>query len=134
MRIFLDTNVLASGIATRGLCSELLESILGEHELLICEPVLGELQRVLAVKFRMPETLAREFIDMLKTEGVSVSATGNLALQISDAEDGRILACAAVARPDFIVTGDRELLDPGTVNNIPVISPRQLWLKLAGLG
>ena len=35
---------LASSVATRGLCSELLESVISEHELLTCEPVLRELR------------------------------------------------------------------------------------------
>ena len=55
MRVFLDTNVLASSIATRGLCGELLEIIIQDHELLTCQPVLKELQRVLAGKLRLPE-------------------------------------------------------------------------------
>jgi len=40
LKVFLDTNVLASSIATRGLCSELLESVIHDHELLTCQPVL----------------------------------------------------------------------------------------------
>ncbi len=40
MKVFLDTNGLASGIATRGLCCELRESVIHDHELLTCQPVL----------------------------------------------------------------------------------------------
>ena len=66
MRIFLDTNALASSIATRGLCAELFESIINEHELLTCEPVLQELGRVLADKFHLPESRINAFIGLLK--------------------------------------------------------------------
>ena len=74
MRVFLDTNVLASSIATRGLCAELFESVVNEHELLTCEPVFRELERVLADKFRLPDSVIKAFISLLKTEGSVIKA------------------------------------------------------------
>jgi len=62
LKVFPDTNVLASGIATRGLCSELLESVIHDHELLTCKPVLQELERVLTKKLRLPETVVAGFL------------------------------------------------------------------------
>ena len=41
MRVFLDTNVLVSDLATRGLCADLYERLLTEHEIVIGEPVVG---------------------------------------------------------------------------------------------
>tara|TARA_Y100000590_G_C15710915_1_gene1010249 strand:+ start:1307 stop:1432 length:126 start_codon:yes stop_codon:yes gene_type:complete len=40
MKVFLDTNVLVSAFATRGLCADVMRVILTEHELLIGEVVL----------------------------------------------------------------------------------------------
>ena len=74
MKVFLDTNVLASSIATRGLCSELLESVIHDHELLTCEPVLRELKRVLAQKFRLPEAVVAGFLALLKAERTAVGS------------------------------------------------------------
>ena len=51
MRLFLDTNVLASAFGTRGLCLDLLRLVLDEHELLASIPLLDELERVLDEKF-----------------------------------------------------------------------------------
>lgn len=133
MRIFLDTNVLASSLATRGLCSELLESVIHDHDLLTCQPVLRELERVLAGKFRLPEPVIEGFLGLLKTEGQVVESKKALALPIKDAADIPILACAIAAKADVFVTGDKELLDLGKIDNIPILSQRQLWLKLAGL-
>ena len=55
MRVFLDTNVLASAFGTRGLCADVLQIILGEHDLVTGEVVIEELRRVLLKKFGMPE-------------------------------------------------------------------------------
>ena len=133
MRIFLDTNVLASSVATRGLCSELLESVINEHELLTCEPVLQELRKVLVEKFRLPEPAIKAFLAFLRTEGELVSAHEPLALSFKDPDDIPILACALSGRADVFVTGDKALFDLGAVRTMPILSPRQMWQRLAGM-
>jgi len=133
VRVFLDTNVLVSSLTTRGLCSELLESIFNEHNLLTCEPVLQELKRVLADKFYLPAPLVREYLSLLKTESLVVTTQGVVNIKVNDPDDIPILSFAIAAKPDVFVTGDRELLKLGNIADIPILSPRQFWLKLAGL-
>ena len=133
MRIFLDTNVLASSVATRGLCSELLESVINEHELLTCEPVLQELRKVLAEKFRLPEPAIKAFLAFLRTEGELVAAHEPLALSFKDPDDIPILACALSGRAEVFVTGDKALFDLGAVQKMPILSPRQMWQRLADM-
>jgi predicted nucleic acid-binding protein len=41
-----------------------------------------------------------------------------------DPTDDRVLACAASVRPDFVVSGDRHLLDLGRFEGIPIVTPR----------
>ncbi len=134
MKVFFDTNVLASSIATRGLCSELLVIVLNQHDLLTCEPILQELNRVLADKFHLPASVIRDFLGLLKTEGRIVKSRNKLKLPINDTDDILILACVIAAKADAFITGDNELLDLGAIEGIPILSPRQLWMKLAGLG
>ncbi len=133
MRVFLDTNVLASSIATRGLCSELLESIIHDHELLTCLPVLQELERVLLDKFHLPGPVVEGFLGLLKTEGRVVASQKTPSIPIRDAGDIPILACALAGEADVFVTGDKELLDLRKIDDLPIVSPRDLWLQLAGL-
>jgi len=133
VRVFLDTNVLASSIATRGLCCELVESIIDGHELLTGEPVLRELERVLAAKFRLPARLIAEFLDLIQTEGQVIPAPKMPRLSFKDRDDIPILACVIAARPDAFVTGDKALLALGRIEGIPILSPRELWRKLSGL-
>jgi predicted nucleic acid-binding protein len=44
VRLFLDTNVLVSALTTRGLCSEILETVIDSHELLISEALLEDMK------------------------------------------------------------------------------------------
>jgi len=133
LKVFLDTNVLESSIATRGLCSELLESVIHDHELLTCQPVLRELERVLARKFRLPEAVVAGFLALLKAEGTVVKSRKNPPIPIKDADDIPILACAIAGKADVFVTGDKELLDLRKIEDLTVVSPRELWNQLAGL-
>jgi putative PIN family toxin of toxin-antitoxin system len=132
VKVFLDTNVLAASIATRGLCSELLENIIHDHELLTCRPVLSELERVLADKLKLPDPVVAGFVALLKAEGRVVEARENPSIRIRDATDIPILACAIGGGADVFVTGDKELLELRRVGNLPVVSPRELWLQLMG--
>ncbi len=66
MRVFLDTNVLASALATRGLCTDLFRLVLAEHELVVGEVVLDELRRVLNARFRVPAARVAEVEELLR--------------------------------------------------------------------
>jgi putative PIN family toxin of toxin-antitoxin system len=133
VRIFLDTNVLASSLATRGLCSEVLEGGLHDHELLTCAPVLVELERVLVNKLRIPDTVVTEFLALLREEGHVVQAQKAPSIRIKDPDDIPILACAIAGEADLFVTGDKVLLDLREVDGVHIVSPRELWMRLAGL-
>ena len=52
MRVFVDTNVLISAFAARGLCADLMRLQLAEHEVLTGEVDLVELRRVLTKRVK----------------------------------------------------------------------------------
>lgn len=131
--MFLDTNVLAGSLTVRGLCSELLESIFNAHELLICEPVLQELKRILRKIFHPPAPLVRDYVNLLKTVSHVLTTHTAVNIKLSDKGDIRILEFVIPAKPDVLVTGDKELLKLAEIEGVPIRSPRQFWLLLAGL-
>ena len=55
--MFLDTNVLVSALATRGLCADLYERLITEHETVIGEQVILEVLDILQRKFKATPTL-----------------------------------------------------------------------------
>ncbi len=57
MRVYLDTNVVVSAVATRGLCADVLQAIVAEHELVVGEAMLSELRRILAQKLGLPKEI-----------------------------------------------------------------------------
>jgi putative PIN family toxin of toxin-antitoxin system len=130
MRVFLDTNVLVSAFTARGLCADLLRTVLLEHELLSSEVVLKELQRVLVQKLRMPDTAASKIIHFLREEAVVVNPKSPAPWPISDPDDQWILASALEAKADILVSGDKDLLEIGNQAPVQITDPRGFWTLL----
>lgn len=127
MRAFLDTNVLASALATRGLCADLLQAVAKDHVLIVGEPVIGELRRILPRSFRLPDEIVEGYLLFLLDIGELAREVPPLDTPIPDPDDAPILACALGASADVFVTGDKSLLDLGEVQGMPICSPRGLW-------
>ena len=127
MRVFLDTNVFVAAFATRGLCADVFRRVAVEHELLIGETVLIELERILAKKLRMPRAPRSGVLETLRRfKGVPAAATP-IPLGIGDRDDEWVVACALGAAADVFVTGDHALLGLRKVGGLPIVSPREFW-------
>lgn len=130
MRVFLDTNVLASAATTRGLCADVLREVLGSHELLTSAQVLSELRRVLRSKFGVDLDLVEEFIQLIRQDTVLARSGQWPSVKIQDQDDLPILSAAISAKADVFVTGDKELLGIDRIDKLAILSPRQFWEKL----
>ena len=124
MKVCLDTNVVVSAVATRGLCGDLFQAILAEHELVLGATVLGELRTVLSRKMRVPRDTIQELEAHLRGHATVVKAATKRRIAGLDAADAAIIAVGA--RADVLVSGDQDLLklaDPP----VKIVSPRGLW-------
>ncbi len=109
MKVFLDTNVLASAFATRGLCADVLQTTLAEHELVVGEVVLVELKKALREKFHVPAEVIQETEAFLRQFPVVPKPQKHLDLGIRDRDDEWVVASAVASGADVIVTGDKDL-------------------------
>lgn len=134
MKVFADTNVLVSAFTSRGLCFELFDLILAEHDLIIGEVVLSELQHVLSNKLEVPQTKVEDVLSYLKSFDIEPRPDSPSKLSIRDHDDKWILESAILCRADILVTGDKDLLEINSlVSEIMIISPRDLFLMLKGI-
>lgn len=129
MKLFLDTNVLVSAFATRGLCADVLRLALLEHEVLVGEVVLTELRRVLLERIRLPEPTVEEIEALLREQTLVPRPPDHLHLALADPDDEWVVASAVASGAEILVTGDAELLalQPAP---LPILSPRGLWEAL----
>ena len=132
MRVFLDTNVLVSAYAARGICADLVRFILAEHDLVTGEVNLEELRRVLRDRFgAAPERL--EAIEAeLRAEKVIPRPPEPTPVRLRDPDDQWVLASALSSGADLLVTGDKDLLDVASEVPIPIVDPRGCWDRLRG--
>ena len=133
MRVFLDTNVLISAFAARGLCADLLRVVLAEHQFVTGEVVLAELRAVLKKKLKMPDARVREIESFLREHEVVQRPRRHLSLGISDRDDEWIVASTVTAAADCLVSGDPVLLSLQD-SPIPILSPRAFWDRLRDSG
>jgi putative PIN family toxin of toxin-antitoxin system len=135
LRALCDTNVLVSAFIAGGPPSRVIEAAIdGRIELVLADPVLGELERVLGVKLGFEPERVREirvFLVDLASERVGAPKQAPQPLT-GDREDDVILACAA-AGADVLVSGDRRhLLPVGEYRGVRTITPQALLAELAG--
>ena len=128
MRVFLDTNVLVSGFATRGLCADVIRLVLAEHQVIIADVVLNELKRVLKHKIHLPGEQIQEILAFLEGQTVQPKPISPSPIPVRDEDDQWVLASALAAKADVLVTGDKDLLDVADeVRNLTITDPRGFW-------
>ena len=127
MRVYLDTNVLVSAFASRGLCAELLEVILLEHDLVSGARVLGELRRSLRQKIKLPAARCDEIVEFLREQTTELVESGKPVTANVDDDDARILGEALGGRAEVFVTGDSAIQRLSAIGAMRILSPRGFW-------
>lgn len=130
MRVFLDTNVIVSAVTTRGLCADVFRTVLSEHELVSCPRVLQEVRRILKSKFSVPEGLVAEYLELIEEAALIAEGKGAHRIQIKDKDDVQIVLAAITAESHVLVTGDREIQELKSIQNVRILSPRAFWEEL----
>jgi putative PIN family toxin of toxin-antitoxin system len=132
VKVFLDTNVLVSAFATRGLCADVVRVVLAEHEMLVGEVVIRELRSVFGKKIRVPKEIVAEIENLLRDQTVIPKPKTGASVALRDPDDAWVLASAVARKTDVLVTGDRDLLALGKNAPIPILDPRGFWSLIAG--
>lgn len=125
MKVFLDTNVWFSAVATPGLCELLVKQLFEANEVLGSELVWSELSHLLGRKLKFTNeeiTLAYAMFDEI--EWIADVADP------ADDNDARLVAAAVAAGADLFVTGDKRVLAWERSGNLRIVTPRVAWITL----
>ncbi len=128
--MFLDTNVLVSALATRGLCADVFRHVLAEHTLVTGQVVQKELRRVLWTRIKLPTNTVDAIEDLLREHEVVPKPEKAADIVVRDPDDRWVLASAVSAKADVLVTCDRDLLELGSNAPFPVVDTRGFWSLL----
>jgi len=124
MRVVLDTNVLVAAFIARGICSEVFERVVGDHELILSAHILNEFERVMIGNLKFDSTRVARAVALLRRIGQIVEPEPLPAPICRDEDDDAMLALALTSGATCLVTGDDDLLVLEALEGIPIISPR----------
>ena len=127
MKVFLDTNVIASATATRGLCADVLRTVIEFHELVISEHLVEELRRILKDKFGVSAEMISDVVWLLHQDTIEAPIMPIAELPLKDIADTAMVSSAINGRTDIFITGDKEVLELKHVGSMRILSPRQFW-------
>ena len=134
VRVFVDSNTIISALAFGGNELKVLKLLRKTKncESVISEDVAEEVAKVLAKKFPEKSKRLFRFLGLMITEIISTNEYQGLIARQScrDEKDRHVLAAATASQCDFILTGDKDLLELKTAKP-KVIRSRDL-LRLLG--
>ncbi|HSW58704.1 MAG TPA: putative toxin-antitoxin system toxin component, PIN family [Dehalococcoidales bacterium] len=132
LRVFLDTNVIFSGLySPQGAHGVILKYFIeGREGIVVCRQVLEEVIRTL--KEKMPEALPvikRLLVNAPPEVGAdpSLEAIKSWAKEVHIA-DAAILAAAIAAKPDYFISGDNHFLENPVIkekSGLNILTPGQ---------
>ena len=127
MRVVLDANVIIAAAAARGVCEAVFELCLEQHQLIICEGLLREIDKKLRFKINVPAPVVAEYLQLLRNNTETVTPSAVDPESCRDPDDLVIPGLVSPGNVEAIVTGDQELLVPGSYEKVQIISPREFW-------
>jgi len=137
IRALLDTNVLIPSFLTEGLSKELLlRAKRGEFEALVCPFILEEFKEKLKKKFQIKPSDIKEALELINSACTLVFQEEPEApkeIYLRDQTDINVLLCALSGKADFLVTGDNDLLEIKTFQEIKIVTPRDFLTFLEDL-
>jgi len=126
-KIVLDTNVLISALVFGGKHKKILEAAVKGHiQLVLTEDIIGEMRGVLqGKKFQYPTEITDLIINELEALGEIVKPKERITVIEKDPEDNRVLECAHVSKADYIVSGDKHLLEIEDFKETKILTPEE---------
>ena len=135
-RVFLDSNVIFSGLYSSGgaPASILNNYVEGKLRLVVSQQVLEEVVRTINRKLPSALTSLRKLLVSAPPEIVGDPSSEDIArwAEILGTEDASILAAAITAQADYLITGDKRFFDNPDIakkSGLRVVTPAQ-FLKL----
>jgi len=135
MKIVVDANVVVSGLIWNGVPGVIIDRVVdGLDVLFMSGPIVDEICEVFRKpKFRKHEKRAISFIAQLRKIGRLVTVSPNYSVKdvCRDPDDDKYLECAIVAGADYIISGDRDLLDLKEYGGVKIVNARD-YLDIVG--
>ncbi len=131
LRIVLDTNVMISAIIHNGKPRKLFQNgINGQYQILMSKEILNEISEVLQrPKLRMTAEDTIRIVSAIVQSSENVPVKSQFQVIVNDPDDNIIINTAHDGNADYIVSGDKDIIDLGKFRNIKIV-PVDEMLKI----
>jgi putative PIN family toxin of toxin-antitoxin system len=126
-RVVLDTNVLVSALIDDGKPRKLVLELLDKYTVILSRQMLAELADVVSRnKFSVTSGQVDRFLTSLVRMSQLVSDIARFKGVLEDPDDDVVLNTAYTGRAEFIVTGDRHLLELDKFKKTKIVTVNQM--------
>jgi len=131
-RVVLDTNVLISALVFGGKPRQIIELFAEEEiEVAISSEILSELRRKVTTKFPAEAKALESYEALFEEDGEVVKLGGQTVNASQDPDDNKFIETALIGDCDYIISGDKHLLELKSYKGIKIIKPAA-FLKRIG--
>ncbi len=123
--IVIDTNVWYSAVVYGELPESVIFYCLDACKIVLSEDIVHELLDRLKVKAKAPYRWLRILRLHLDRLTVIVPAGESITQEVRDPKDVHVMAVAHAEKCDYVITGDKDLLELGSYQQIQIVSSRQ---------
>lgn len=125
IRAVLDTNIIVSALVFGGKPEDVLILTLQKDILAVTSPsLITELDETLIKKFDYSKKRIQQVERKIRKSFRIVNPTQEIHIQ-QDEDDNRVLEAAVEGKCNYIITGDKELLDLGAYKGIKIVTATQ---------
>jgi len=136
LKVIFDTHVIVSAALYEKSLPALLLSLGLEEKVrfFVSLALLNEYEAVLKrPRFKLGHQETVDLIEMIKQKAVMVTPTRELKILKEDETDNRILECAAKAKVDFVITGNKKHFPFEDFRGSKIVTPREFINHLSEL-
>ncbi|GBU20285.1 hypothetical protein R80B4_00161 [Fibrobacteres bacterium R8-0-B4] len=135
MKIVLDANIYISAYFWGGKPDAILDRIAARSDILfITDDIIKEIETVLKMaKFALTDDGVRQRTAKIRGLGITVAVPPKHRITgvCRDPSDEKYIECALAAGADYIISGDRDLLDLKEYGGVKIVNARA-YLDIAG--
>ena len=126
MRLVIDSNVWISALVFGGMPRQVLElCVRNGHRIVLSPELITEVRRILHTKFPNFEIDFEALLAALALN-IEIVQLGSIEVHASrDTDDDKVIETAVVGQAEYIVSGDKDLLDPMRYKGIQIVKPKQ---------
>ncbi|MFH1283508.1 MAG: putative toxin-antitoxin system toxin component, PIN family [bacterium] len=131
-KVVIDINIFVSSLIKKDSVPARLIQLWRENAFLIIisEQMLKEIQRVLQYphikdKYKLTSEDINLAISSIEKDAIVLTDVLELDVIKEDPDDNKVLACALEVRADYIISGDKHLLDLRIFEDIPIVKVKE---------